>query len=79
MVVAPVVSFQLPGGQSVMQRLTAAGMASMDSGSQTVVPLQSDACTGQTVAAFSPLAWQQQRRVRSLSDPAHVDDAALLA
>ena len=79
MAFTPVVSFQLPGGQSVMQRLTAAGMTSMDSGSQTVVPPQSEACTGQTVAAFSPLARQQQRRVNEPCDAEHVDDPALLA
>ena len=81
MVIAPVVSFQLPVGQSMMQRLVGAEMASMDSGSQNVAPPQSAACTGQTVAAFSPLARQQQRRVAGFhpDDWEHVDDAAKLA
>ena len=40
---------------------------------------QSEACTGHTVAAFSPLARQQQRRVMPLSVEEHVEDAPLLA
>jgi hypothetical protein len=38
---------------------------------------QSEACTGHTVAAFSPLATQQQRRVKSLCAALHANDVML--
>ena len=38
---------------------------------------QSEACTGHTVAAFSPLATQQQRRVKSLCVALHKNDVML--
>ena len=70
----PDVSFQAPEEQ-----LDVVGMQRLAGGSHVVPGPQSEACTGQTVVAFSPLPRQQQRRVYELYDAAHVDDAALLA
>ena len=54
----PDVSFQVLEGQSDVD-----GMQRLVVGSHIVPAPQSKACTGQTVAAFSPLPRQQQRRV----------------
>ena len=56
--IAPDVSFQDPEEQSDV-----VGMQRLAGGSHIVPAPQSEACTGQTVAAFSPLPRQQQRRV----------------
>ena len=75
MLFAPDVSFHAPEEQSDV-----VGMQRLVDGSHIVSAPQSEACTGQTVAAVSPVPRQQQRRVRVLNDAApHVDDAPLLA
>ena len=72
---APDVSFHDPEEQSDV-----VGMQRLARRSHIVPAPQSDDCTGQTVAAVSPVPRQQQRRVRVLPDAApHVDDAPLLA
>ena len=70
---APDVSFHDPEEQSDV-----VGMQRLAGGSHIVPVPQSEACTGHTVAASSPLARQQQRRVTALSDATHVEEASVL-
>tara|TARA_B110000208_G_scaffold128208_1_gene155874 strand:+ start:87 stop:536 length:450 start_codon:yes stop_codon:yes gene_type:complete len=76
--VSPLIVYVAPASSGLVP-CAIVGMQRLVGGSHIVPAPQSEACTGQTVAAFSPLPRQQQRRVTLEDEAEHVDDAALLA